>query len=383
MKKEQLTTFQSVERWFANLPKIRTRNNYLLALYEFVEFSKMNPKEIVDLGRRDPEEVHDLMKMYYQNMNLASKTRISRYYALRSFCKANRIRLGEKPRTFRAVVEYEPRRIYTQMEVVELVDAAKGFRNKALIAFLAQSGQRIGIITNLKIGQINIDGKPPLTVEVPPVLRDKYGRNVNKSEKPYEFAICTDTVQYLRLMIRERQERGELINNESPLFRSYSIKSDSSGSKKIGYAKSGWPLTTSAAGKIVRDAAEQAGIQQKNIKRYLFHPHGFRRYWKHQTRKGGMGQDLLEYMLGHTLPYDGAYDQWTHEDIKREYSRSEKYLRIRPRFEKDEDTLAEEVELFRILFRSDRSKLEGIANSLGISSVQIMELLKMMKKEAL
>lgn len=96
-----------------------------------------------------------------------------------------------------------------------------------------------------------------------------------------------------------------------------------------------------------------------------------------------MGQDLLEYMLGHTLPYDGAYDQWTHEDIKREYSRSKKYLRIRPRFEKDEDKLAEEVELFRILFRSDHSKLEGIANSLGISSVQIMELLKMMKKEVL
>lgn len=306
MKKEKLTTFESVKRWFANLPKIRTRNIYLFALYEFVEFSKMNPEEIVDLGRRDPEEAHDLMKMYYQNLNLASKTRLSRYYALRSFCKANRIRLGEKPRTFRSIVEFESRRIYTQMEVVKLVDAAKGFRNKALIAFLAQSGQRIGIITNLKVGQINIDDKPPLIVEVSAVLRDKYGRNVNKSEKPYEFVIGIDAVQYLRLMIRERKKRGEHVTDESPLFRSYSIKSGSSGSKKIGYSKPGWPLTTAAAGWIIREAAEQAGIQQKNMKRYLFHPHGFRRYWKHQTRMGGMGENLLDYMLGHTLPYGGG-----------------------------------------------------------------------------
>ena len=96
-----------------------------------------------------------------------------------------------------------------------------------------------------------------------------------------------------------------------------------------------------------------------------------------------MDPDLMEYMLGHTLPYGGAYDRWTREDIKREYSKAEKYLRIRLQFSKEEDTLDQKIELLRILLRSERTRLEGVAGSIGISPVQIQELLKRVKEGAI
>lgn len=39
------------------------------------------------------------------------------------------------------------------------------------------------MVTNLKIGQLNLDGARSLITEVPPVLGDKYGPNVNKAER--------------------------------------------------------------------------------------------------------------------------------------------------------------------------------------------------------
>lgn len=160
MKREHLATYISVQKWFANIVKHGTKSAYLLALDGFVQFTNMNPDKMVTLGMKDSEAVHDLMKMHYQNNELSSKSRMARYQALRSFFRANRIRLDKKPRTFRGIVEYESRKIYDQDEVVALVDAARGFRDKALIACLAQSGQRIGVVVNLPLGYLTLDDAP-------------------------------------------------------------------------------------------------------------------------------------------------------------------------------------------------------------------------------
>lgn len=135
--REQFTQYAAVKRWLSNLPKESTRRVYTYALRQFIDFSGMNPDEIVALGMKRPEDLHDYMKAYYSSMPLASTTRMLRYQSLRSFCKANRIRLEAKPRTFKSVVEYESRRIFSQEQVTTLVDSAKRFRDKALITFLA------------------------------------------------------------------------------------------------------------------------------------------------------------------------------------------------------------------------------------------------------
>ena len=152
-----------VVRWLANIPNFRTQRIYLYSLNKFVDFINRNPDKIIELGRNNPEEAHNLLKIFYNSLTLASSTKMTIYQALRSFFRTNRVILGRKPRTFRSVVEYEPRRLYTQEEVAWLVDTANNLRNKALITFLAQSGQRVSIVVSLKIRHIELNQSSNVT----------------------------------------------------------------------------------------------------------------------------------------------------------------------------------------------------------------------------
>ena len=174
-----------MERWFANLPNLGTRRVYLPELKKFVKFADKSPDELAESAKKNSEEAHHLLKMFYNSITLASTTKIRIYHTIRSFYRANGVILGKKPRTYRRVVEYEPRRLYSQDEVAWLVDSADNTRDKALITFLAQSGQRVSVIVNLKMRHIPLDQCNPVIVDVPAVLRNKHGINVNKAQVPY------------------------------------------------------------------------------------------------------------------------------------------------------------------------------------------------------
>jgi len=377
---QTLNDQKSVRIWFANLPNIGTQRTYLYPLKKYVKFTGMKPDELVVSGRKNPEKTHDLAKMFYNNLDLASTTKMLCYQTIRSFYRANHISLSRKPATFRAVVEYESRRLYTQQEVTQLVDIAGAFRDKAIIAFLAQSGQRVGILTGLRLGEIDVDQESPLVVEVPAVLRNKHGVNVNKAQIAYRFALGEDTKNYLKLMVEDRIHRGELLSEDSWLFRSYSIRISDRIIKKVKLSTPGEPLSGSQIWKIVHDAATKRGVQKKFGKRYLFHPHGFRRYWKHQLRMGGVDPNLLDHMMGHALPYGGAYDRWTLEDIRSQYKRAENMVSLRPILTVTKEEVRTEV-LKVLLGKMSQEDYDKISESLGIPSTHIQSLIKALSEE--
>ena len=103
----------SVSRWLVNTPNPGTRKVYLYALERYVGFTGKEPDELVASGRESGEYAHDLLKMFYNSLNLASKSKMAVYQSIRSFDGANRVVLGRKPRTFKASAEYELRNLYT------------------------------------------------------------------------------------------------------------------------------------------------------------------------------------------------------------------------------------------------------------------------------
>ena len=377
---ESIEGLRSVTRWFVNIPNTGTRRVYLRALERFVNFAGRGPDELVDLGRKSVEDAHDLLKMFYNSLGLASKTKMTMYAALRSFYRANGVVLSRKPRTYRAVVEYEPRRLYSQDEVAWLVDTAHNMRDKALITLLAQSGQRVSVVVSLRTRHIDVNQSSPIVVDVPAILRNKHGINVNKAQVPYQFALGEDSKIYLNLMIQERAERGEPLGSESWLFRSYSERLAEKEVRKVKLSKPGKPLSVAQVGNIVRNAAEKRGIQQRFGKRCLFHPHGFRRYWKHQLRMGGVDPGLLDYMMGHILPYGGAYDRWTVDDIRKQYKRAENYVSLRPLVAVTREDVRAEV--MRVLLgKISQEDLERISENLGIPPIQIQSLITLIGRE--
>lgn len=375
-----LTNQDSVRRWLANIPNPRTRRIYLYSLEKYVEYTGMTPDDLVAHGLRSSDDAHDLLKMFHSSLGLASSTKMTIYQSIRSFYAANRVVLGKKPRTFRGTVEYEPRRLYTQDEVATLVDAVADVRDKSLITFLAQSGQRVGVVASLRLRHIDMEQPSPIVIEVPPILRNKHGVNVNKAQRRYLFAVGEDTMVYLRLMIKDRENRGEYLGLESWLFRSHSRWLGNRTVRKVERSEPGESLSPSQIGHIIRVAAERRGIQRRYGKRFLFHPHGFRRYWKHQLRIGGVDSDMLDYMMGHTLLYGGAYDRWTLEDVRRYYRRAENYVCLRPGYAISKEDVREEV-LKVLLGNISRDDVEQISENLGIPPSQILSLMNRFGEE--
>ncbi len=336
---KDLTSYRSVRRWLNNFPdRPNTRRSYLLWLSRFLLWTGKDPDSLIAEAKVDPSGMHDLLKTFYNHLleqGLSSNSAILAYQALRSFYRWNNISLGRAPRSFKGRVEYASSYVLSQEDVARMVEACESLRDQALIAFLAQSGQRCGVITALKLKHVRKGlerGGYPLIIDVPPILRNDKGVNVNKLGEAYRFAVGKDTITLLREMLKERRSFGEPLDDESWLFRSYStVKEGLQKPVRASKAERGRPLTTAAIREIVHEAARKAKIQRRaSPKRYEIYPHTFRRYWNMRMQEAGLSEDLREFMLGHRLPYDGAYSKWYPEAIKREWKAKnvEKYISI-------------------------------------------------------
>ena len=146
-EKNPIQTYSTVQRWLANIPNHNTQKFYLYSLRKYINQTNTNPDNLIIIGQKNGEDAHDQLKTFYNTLQLSPGSKMSIYQAIRSFYTANRVILGKKPRTYRMSVEYEPRKLYTQNQVAQLVDEASNLRNKSLITFLAQTGQRIGVVT--------------------------------------------------------------------------------------------------------------------------------------------------------------------------------------------------------------------------------------------
>lgn len=292
------------ERWLSHFDSERAKERYRRELFWFARFSKEEPE---DLLRRTPEEIEDLLLRYYRHLldEKKAQTTAARYcMSVRGFFEKNRVRLGPLLPSMRiGDTEYERHYIPDQDEVKAMFDKMETLRDKALIAFLAQTGQRVGVLTAIKHSHIDhVDSHG--VVDVSPTYLSKLNRNVNKQKVRYKFVIGEDTMGLLNELEK---------NSESPWV---------------------FDLSQRQMGRIVDNAAEAVGLidpLQSRVGRemQLVHPHTFRKYWKKQVRGLLQDSDLVNYMMGHKPAYHGAYDHFAdNTDLVERYKRAERNLRI-------------------------------------------------------
>ena len=112
-------------------------------------------------------------------------------------------------------------------------------------------------VVSLRIRHVPLNQPSPIVVDIPAILRNKHGVNVNKAKTPYQFSLGDDTKTYLELMLRERTERGEPLNPDSWLFRSCSKRFAEKKIRKIKLSNPGKPLSISQVGEIIRRVARK------------------------------------------------------------------------------------------------------------------------------
>lgn len=88
--------------------------------------------------------------------------------------------------------------------------------------------------------------------------------------------------------------------------------------------------------RLVKKAAETIGIQHytrtsRGQNKSLIHPHVGRIYFKAQLRQAGVDPDLRNFMMGHKLPYAGAYDRFGEAEIVDSMEKARLLLAVAPK----------------------------------------------------
>lgn len=334
---DDITGDPRINTWLSMIPTKRSRAMYNFYMKKFCNSSKLSPQDLLGLAQADILGAKGKLAEFYEDCTrtgYALNTARNALSAVRSFLYYNEIKLGRFP-IARAAAQYEGNRIFTYSEVFRMLVGARTPRNRALLSFILQSGQRVGIVTKIRYGDVRrqIENSTcPVVIDVDP--------RIAKFRIRYSFAIGLECVDLIKAMMRKRQEWGEPIDDESILFRSLGVGVRNIGGKwtpggAIHLSEIGKPLSTSQVGWIMRRSAAIGGVSLKVVtkttspswKRFELHPHAFRRWWKSMMRKGGVDDPVfLNFMIGHAEPYQGAYDTFDHDYIKEQFAKAEPFL---------------------------------------------------------
>jgi integrase len=225
---------------------------------------------------------------------------------LRSYFAAGGVYLGRFHRKARI-----PQKTYppptsdylTRQNVSDMVKSRKRSRDKFVIAFLAQTGQRIGILTAMKRDMMTkkvVRGHG--IVRVPETFPNRRGRNVNKLRREYTFIVGRDTMK--------------LLDDLPP-------------------CRGGWLLDVSLrqTGRIVDEAAQAIGIQKKGPTKIgeswsAVHPNTLREYWRERMREATADLYAVLHMWGSKVQSIYGVYELSDDELLKAYEQAEAKLSL-------------------------------------------------------
>ena len=313
-----------------------SKKSYLSGFRVYVEFMGKNPKELIDdieedreKPRRERGKPEQKMEEFYQyllndfvtrrTVNGKRRRGLSKNLAaayttsIRSFYRRNGYPLMSKSR--RGVPKKENSKMsMTPRLVKKLVDHAPTLRDKAVILFMFQGGFDVSTLCSLDYGDVARElkeGEDPMMITV---VREK-------EEVEYFTFVGKDAIDAIMAYLDERRHKGEDMTFQSPLF----LKE---GKKK----RKGERITTNLIQNMLRDVAVSSRVVSEEEMRSAdmnpARPHALRAGFSTVLRLNGFSDMLVEFMLGHSVPYNGAYLIPPPEKIREMYRDVEPQLSV-------------------------------------------------------
>lgn len=222
-KEHYLLSFKTGERWLANITNDKTRNEYVLRLHRYCLETGLSPDQIVEEKAKSLQNpalrglAEDRLKSWFAKASQKTPgNAINVFKVVRSFCKANYVPLSAKIPTFIAQREevYVPKR----PEVKTMCELAS-HELKTMILLLAESGRRIGALSDLKYGNVREGLRSwkqgePFSFSIPQ-KRNRFGKIVKRKRiyGKWGFA-CQDAKEAVELLIKTKG----ITNDEDKLF---------------------------------------------------------------------------------------------------------------------------------------------------------------------
>ncbi|WP_287588316.1 tyrosine-type recombinase/integrase [Candidatus Borrarchaeum sp.] len=367
--KEWVKKYENVEEFLAGR-KESTKKQYRTKLKKFFHFFGISPYEFLEEAKKNKVKTKTKLNIFYKHLldqGLSDKTASNHEDAVKSFLTYHEIRIKSQRRS--NARKYK-RAVYRKEEIRKLYEASPDWRGKTLIILAFQTGMDISSMLRLNYGDVSAAIENDKQYHV-----IEYTRSKTKTKA--KAVIGKDSIDTLRQYVRWQRERGEELFFESPLFGSVrNLKVRARISKRTAQlemrktiVKAGIP-STKYEGKIVTF---------QELKEYgKFNPYGFHAIRKafSSVAKQWMPFEQVKMSMGQTLPYDGAYDEYTEKEMIKNFKNAEPYLSISIDTRELEEQVREESELVKQLEERLKSttqerdvqqeKLEALTNRFEI-----------------
>jgi integrase/recombinase XerD len=367
---QKIESSDEIREWLRTKTK-STAQAYNRRLNLFMRWYKSKFGEDVDIGhfldrldenqklpRRERNKLAELVISDYidylvEEEKLAPHTIRNNFVALQNFLdykgySVSMRWIGKMPKA--EGKEGNSKHRWTLEQIREFFGKADNYRDKAIILTMFQSGLAVNEICKLNYGHVSRElnkGELPLIIEM---VRDK-------NSKRFRTCLGADAVKYLKLYLETRQNLTE----ESPLFtveRSRGSKDDR--------------ITKGAIQMRFREIAEGLSyIDLNDGEMNPARPHSMRSAFRSRLT-GKMEEDLIEHLMGHTIPETKrAYINMPDEELRELYANFEHLLSIETTSKQVEaglDRKTSEIE------EKNLEKIEDLETTLRTQASQLAQL---------
>jgi integrase len=248
-------------------------------------------------------------------------------------------------------------------EIRKLLDVCDT-RGKALVLLLVSSGIRIGAISTLRISDYEKleNGIAKLRV---------YAR----TNEQYTAFVSSEAVKAIDEYLEARKRDGEVINQNSPLFRDLYVR-PLFGNNKYSTVKQIHAWTERPAGNYLQLMWRKCGVvsneNQERCKRREFQGvHGFRKYFKTILENAGVKGIVIETLMGHSLSGDdSSYYRPTEKELQDEYIKGQSSLFVSEALQVKNEFVREKTAIFEGVGKTTselEAKLKAQAEELAIA----------------
>jgi len=283
---------------------LSSRDGNLYKLQKFLEINNLGPDEFLNLG--DEQEIKRcLQRAIFQKHEEGSYASARRmFYAVKRFLELNGKDIKFSKAERRMLLKRKPKKIAkqyipTREDIYRMVDAVpdKGPRQqsraRAILLCLWQSGVRASYLCTWAYGmvkdQLYPEVKAPVTIKVVANREDVYDCAEDTKLSAYNVGyyytfLHREGAEALRAYLDERKKSGWIPNDSDLLFVTE------------GTASKGDPLESRHLNAVVKNCAEQIGIDPESI-----WTHCFRKAFRKSLYRGGIDPDVAEALMGHKL----------------------------------------------------------------------------------
>jgi integrase len=325
-------TYDSTKRWLTDLSQSpATIRGALYSLHRFCRWADTDPDRLINQRYEELKSADQRVKFRAEDKVREFSRAVQGGYVfaayMKSFYRANHAPL--ELNLDRPLPSRETEKIPQSKEEIRALFAKTTDETRALLAFLIESGARIGSVLKLRYRSIKEDfeaGRVPCKVAFP--------AKITKGGIQYVAFIGPDTVSCLRELFELRRQKGETISDDTLLFVSRNGRPLSVGTTIMRIERAGFN-----AG-LLDHKCQGCGVELASFDQYLDHikmhradgkikglvlkpftPHKLRKRAQTILESSGIPVNWVDLLLGHVPrgAQGAVYSRPQEDELRRAY----------------------------------------------------------------